>query len=725
MGLQRFLKLVFVLALAGSLKAQKQITIEDIWAKGTFSTKSVPGFNFMNDGQHYTKLEKGTVKKYNLLSGNFIEDLYTKEKVKSGKAPDSFLEYYEFNSDETKLLLMFDSESIYRHSSKGMYFVFDRENGKLSPVFNNSKIINPQFSPDGNKVAFVHENNLYYTDLESGKVVQVTKDGKKNSIINGMSDWVYEEEFAFTRAFYWSANSDKLAFIRFDESKVPEFTMIRYHGDLYPEYETFKYPKVGEKNSEVAVWIYHLKDRKLKKVDIGSLDDMYIPRVEWTPDNDQLIVYKLNRLQNHLQLYLVNTNTNKSKILLEEKNKYYIEIHDNLEFLSDNNRFVWTSEKDGYNRIYLYDMTGRELTTVNEGNYDVTEYYGIDEKRGEIYFKAAMDSPMEHKVYAVKMDDTKKLRVLTPFQGMNNAQFSSTFDYFVNNHSTINTAPTYTVYDNDANEIRVIESNEKQKELQKEYGVSEIEFFSFTTSENVKLNGWILMPHHFRPDRKYPVFMTLYGGPGSQQVTNGWKGANYWFYQLLAQNGYVVACVDNRGTGARGEEFRKMTYLQLGYYETIDQIEAAKYLGRLPYVDATRIGIFGWSYGGFMSTNCLLKGNEVFKAAIAVAPVTNWKWYDSIYTERYMRTLKDNEKGYRDNSPVNYADQLKGHFLIVHGEADDNVHYQHTAEMVNALVKANKTFDMIAYPNRNHSIYGGFTRAHLYNKMVSFIFEKL
>lgn len=725
MGLRQFLKLVFLLALTGNLAAQKQITIEDIWAKGTFSTKSVPGFNFMNDGVHYTKMERGTVKKYNLVSGDFVEDIYSKEIIKSGKVPESFVKSYEFSTDETKLLLEYDSESIYRYSSKGIYFVYDRENGKISPVFDNGKIINPQFSPDGSKVAFVHENNLYYTDLKSGKIVQVTKDGKKNSIINGLSDWVYEEEFAFTRAFYWSANSDKLAFIRFDESKVPEFTMIRYHGALYPEYETFKYPKVGEKNSDVTVWIYHLKDKRLKKVDIGSLDDMYIPRVKWTPDNDQLIVYKLNRLQNHLQLFLVNTNSNKSKILLDEKNKYYIDIHDNLEFLSDNNSFVWTSEKDGYNRIYLYDMSGRELMMLNEGEYDVTDYYGIDEKRGEIYFKAAMDSPMEHKVYAVKIDGSKKWRVLTPFKGMNSVQFSSTFDYFVNNNSTINTAPNYTVYDNESNVIRIIESNEKHKELQEEFGVSEIEFFSFTTSENVKLNGWKLMPHHFRPNRKYPVFMTLYGGPGSQQVTNGWKGANYWFYQFLAQNGYVVACVDNRGTGARGEKFRKMTYQQLGYYETIDQIEAAKYLGRLPYVDATRIGIFGWSYGGFMSTNCLLKGNEVFKAAIAVAPVTSWKWYDSIYTERYMRTLRDNEKGYRDNSPVYYADQLKGNYLIVHGEADDNVHYQHTAEMVDALVKANKPFDMIAYPNRNHGIYGGMTRAHLYTKMVNFIFEKL
>ena len=706
------------------LSAQKQITIDDIWARGTFSTRSVAGFNFMNDGMHYSRLERGVVKKYSIISGDFAEDIFSKEMVRGSSLPESGLQSYEFSNDESKILLGYSSESIYRYSSKGNYFVFERSSNKIVPVFKTGKIINPQFSPDGNKVGFVYENNLYYTDLKNGKTIQVTKDGQKNKIINGMSDWVYEEEFGFTRAFYWSANSDRLAFIRFDESKVPEFTMMRYNGDLYPEYETFKYPKVGEKNAEVSVWLFDLKDTKLKKCDVGNLDDMYVPRVKWTPENNQVIIYKMNRHQNHLQLYLCDATTSKSKMLMEEKNKYYIDIHDHLEFLSDKKRFIWTSEKDGFNRIYIYDTNGKEIINLNKGNYDVMDYYGVDEKRNEVYFKAAIDSPMEHKVYAVKLDG-RGLRVLTPFGGMNSTQFSKTFDYFVNTNSTINTAPTYIVYNNKAEQVRDIESNDKTKTIQEEYGVNEIEFFSFTTSENVKLNGWILMPHNYKPNRKYPVFMTLYGGPGSQQVTNGWKGANYWFYQYLAQNGYVVACVDNRGTGARGEEFKKMTYLQLGHYETLDQIEAARYLGKLPFVDSSRIGIFGWSYGGYMSTNCLLKGNDVFKAAIAVAPVTNWKWYDTIYTERYMRTLAENEGGYRNNSPVYFADQLKGNYLIVHGEADDNVHYQHTAEMVEALVKANKPFDMIAYPNRNHGIYGGLTRAHLYTRMANFIFEKI
>jgi len=535
---------------------------------------------------------------------------------------------------------------------------------------------------------------------------------------------VYEEEFSFAKAFFWSPDGAKLAFIRFNETAVKEFTMTRYNNDLYPEYETFKYPKVGEKNAEVSAHTYCLKNKKINKIDIGEETDIYIPRVKWTKDKNKLIVFKMNRHQNDLTLFLTDAKKNKTKVLLNEKNKYYIDITDNLTFLEDSDQFIWTSEKDGFNHIYLYDMSGNEVAAVTSGDYDVTSFYGVDEKNGKVYYQAAEKSPLRKQVFEVNLDGTEK-RTVTNKTGTNRAQWSSTFDYFVNNQSSINTAATYTVHDRSGDVIRVVEDNAEMKNIQKEYGVTPVEFFTFKTSEEVELNGWMIKPSDFDPDKKYPVFMTQYSGPGSQQVTDGWKGNNYWWYQQIAQHGYIVACVDPRGTGARGEEFKKMTYLQLGKYETIDQIEAAKYLGSLDYTDASRIGIYGWSYGGYMSSLCILKGNDVFKSAIAVAPVTSWKWYDTVYTERYMRTLAENEAGYNENSPVYFADRLEGNYLLIHGIADDNVHYQNTAEMMNALIKANKQFDTYSYPNRNHGIYGDNARMHLWTKMNDFIFNKI
>lgn len=461
------------------------------------------------------------------------------------------------------------------------------------------------------------------------------------------------------------------------------------------------------------------------KLDIGDMTEMYIPRMKWTQDANKLCVFKMNRHQNLLQLYIADTKSGKSSVMYEEKNKYYIDISDDLTFLKDGKHFVWSSDKDGYNQLFLIGMDGKQKVKLTTGNYDVTNLYGVDEKNKKVYFQAAEKSPMQKHVFSVDLDG-KNLTNLTPSDiGSNGAQFSSTFDYFSNNHSSINSAPTYTVYDRSGKKIRTIEDNANYSKVQEEYGVSPVEFFSFTTSENIKLNGWMIKPLNFNPSRKYPVFMTQYSGPGSQSVTDSWKGTGYWWNQMLAQAGYIVVCVDGRGTGGRGEEFRKMTYLQLGHYETIDQIEAAKYMGQQSYVDKSRIGIFGWSYGGYMSSLCILKGNDVFKAAIAVAPVTNWKWYDTVYTERYMRTTAENASGYADNSPVYFADRLKGNYLLVHGMADDNVHFQHAVEMANALIKANKQFDTYYYPNRNHGIYGDNATIHLYTKMTNFIYEKL
>lgn len=717
--------IIFAFFLSISGIAQKSITIEDIYAKFAFRTKSVPGFNFMKDGRHYSAMKDGGIKKFDVTTGSLVETIFDGKEMKDKAGFSGDFQSYTFSDDETKILIEAEGEAIYRHSSKVNCFVYDVKTKTLSRIYKNGKIANPAFSPDAEQVGFVFNNNLYIQNIKSGNVTQVTTDGAKNAIINGMCDWVYEEEFSFTRAFYWSPDSKKLAFIRFDESKVPEFTMQLYRGEMYPIHETFKYPKVGEKNADVTAWVYEMSRGKSVKTDIGDLTEMYIPRMKWAQDANKLCIFKMNRHQNNLKLYIADIKSGKSSVMYEESNKYYIDITDDLTFLKDGKHFVWSSEKEGYNQLYLMDMDGKQKVKLTTGSYDVTNFYGVDEKNKKVFFQAAEKSPLQKHIFSIDLDG-KNLTNLTPtLIGSNSAQFSSTFDYFSNNHSSINTAPTFTVYDRAGKKIRTIEDNINYGKIQEEYAVSPVEFFTFTTSENVKLNGYMIKPRDFNSTRKYPVFMTQYSGPGSQQVTDSWKGNGYWWNQMIAQAGYIVVCVDGRGTGARGEEFKKMTYLQLGHYETLDQIEAAKYMGLQPYVDKARIGIYGWSYGGYMSSLCILKGNDVFKAAIAVAPVTNWKWYDSVYTERYMRTTAENNKGYADNAPVYFADRLKGNYLLVHGMADDNVHFQHAVEMSNALIKANKQFDTYYYPNRNHGIYGDNATIHLYTKMTNFIFEKL
>ncbi|TXB63183.1 S9 family peptidase [Phaeodactylibacter luteus] len=708
-----------------TVNAQKDITLEGIWKNYEFYAKSVPGFNFLQDGKHYTRLEDDKILQYDITSGEQVATIFDPATVRGNEDFTGKIDGYEFSADESKIVVRSGTESIYRRSYRANYFIYDREAKTLQTVFTEGKHSYADLNPQGDKVAFVYQNNLYYKDLESGSIVQITQDGQHNQIIYGATDWVYEEEFGFAKAFFWSPNGDRLAYYRFDESEVKEFTMTNYHDEMYPEYVTFKYPKVGEDNAEVDVFIYSTQGGEPVKVDLGSAKE-YVPRIKWTASSDELCVYRMNRHQNHLELLLANAKNGQTKLLLEEKNQYYIaeSVLDNLTFLKDGKRFIWSSEKDGWHHIYLYNMKGKALRQITKGKWEVSTLYGVDEANGRVYYQAAEKSPMERQVYSIGLDGEDKI-IIAGASGWNSAQFSSTYDYYVASFSTANTPTTYTVFDQKGRRLRTIEENKSLKGKQVEYGTQPVEFFSFTTKDKVALNGWMIKPTDFRANRKYPVFMYLYGGPGSQQVTDSWKGSNYWWFQMLAQQGYIVACVDNRGTGGRGEEFKKMTYKQLGHYETIDQIEAARYLGGLPYTDESRIAIFGWSYGGYMSSLCLLKGNEVFKAAIAVAPVTNWKWYDTIYTERYMQTYKENEAGYRDNSPVYFADRLKGDYLLVHGLGDDNVHFQHTAEMANALIAANKQFDTYFYPNRNHGIYGDNARLHLYQKMTDFLEDSL
>ena len=702
-----------------TLQAQKAISLEEIWKKNTFSARSVPGFSFQNDGRHYTRLDANKIVQYDLTTGSSTAVLFDPATLNPNLSIDS----YQFSADESKLILATAVEPIYRHSSRANFYVYDRNLKQLSPLFAEGKTMYATFSPKANKVAFVFKNNLFYKELAAGKTTQITTDGALNAIINGATDWVYEEEFAMDCGFAWSPDGSSIAFYRFDEQEVPQYTLSNFEAGMYPSYVTYKYPKVGEKNSKVSIHLYNLASGKTLKAETDPTTE-YIPRIKWTNDPSKLCIFTLNRHQDQLDVLLADAATGKTSILLQEDNKYYVDIHDNLSFLKDGKHFIWTSEMDGWNHLYLYDLNGNMVRQITSGKWEVSNFYGVDEKNGILYFQSSEASPLQRQVYQIDLDGKNKKAIFAE-KGWANAQFGPTFEYYVIDHSTANSPATYTVFDQKNTKVRVIEENVFVKNLQKEYGVQPVDFFTFKTRSGTDLNGWMIKPANFDPTKKHPVLMFLYGGPGSQEVKDSWRGQNYWWFQLLAQKGYIVACVDNRGTGGRGEEFKKMTQLQLGKYETEDQIEAAKYLGRLRYVDPARIGIFGWSYGGYMSSSCLFKGAGTFKCAIAVAPVTNWKWYDNIYTERYMHTVQENPKGYQENSPINFVDQLNGNYLLVHGMGDDNVHFQHTAELVNALVDADKQFDTYFYPNRNHGIYGGNTRFHLYTKMTQFLDEKL
>ena len=586
------------------------------------------------------------------------------------------------------------------------------------------EIIRGAFSPDGKKIAYAKANNLFIYDIESQSNTQITTDGNKNTIINGITDWVYEEEFAFVRAFDWSKDSKKIAFIRFDESQVPEFSMSIFKKDLYPKTETFKYPKAGEKNSVVSLHLYNVDTKSTKKVDLSQYSDFYIPRIKWTNDANVLSAQVLNRHQDNLDLLFIDGNTGAEKVVLNEKDKAYVDITDNLTFLKDNS-FIWTSEKDGFNHIYLYDKTGKLKNQITKGNWEVTNYYGFEEKTKTIFYQSVESGSINRAVYKINLNGKNKIK-LTQNTGANSATFSPNFQYFINTFSTTSQPTTYTLNESKTGkQVQVIENNEALASKLKSYELPQKEFFVLKTEKGNELNAWIMKPKDFDASKKYPVFMIQYSGPGSQQVVNQWGSSNEYWFMMLTQQGYIVACVDGRGTGFKGAAFKKITQNQLGKYEVEDQIDAAKVIGNYPYVDKSRIGIWGWSYGGFMSSNCILKGNDIFKMAIAVAPVTNWRFYDSVYTERYMQTPQENPNGYDDNSPINFVDKLKGKFLLIHGSADDNVHVQNSMQMMEALIQANKQFDSQIYPDKNHGISGGKTRIQLYNKMTTFIQDNL
>ena len=717
---------LFILSilLATNLFAQqnsyKKITIDDLWKTLTFRTNSVYGVRSMNNGIYYTTSDRaGNIVKFSYKTGKVVDTIFI--AAQAGINPED----YEFNADETQILLQTNYRRIYRRSFTAEYFVYNIQTKQLTAVSDNGKQQIASFSPDSKKVAFIRKNNIYIKNPKSGSETQITFDGKHNEIINGIPDWVYEEEFEFNKAYEWSPDGKNLAYIKFNESDVKMFGMTMFRGTypeliknkLYPECRSFKYPKAGEANSVVSVHIYNLETKKTIIADIGKETDIYIPRIRWTKDNI-LAIFRLNRLQNKFELLFADPKNGNTNVVYTETNKYYIDEadFDNLRFLDDGKHFVMTSERDGYRRLYLHNMNGKEVRQLTSGKWDITDFYGYDKNRKLFYFQSAEESPVNRAVYSVNLKGTK-ITKLSEQIGTNKFEFSKNFNYYINYFSNSETPNYVTLHNTKGKLIRILEANKYVKKLVKEYGGVNKEFFSFKTSENIELNAWMIKPPDFDSTKRYPVVITQYSGPGSQEVLNRW---DFGWNNLLAQEGAIVFCVDPRGTGARGEEFRKQTYLQLGKYETIDLIETAKYLQKQNYVNPKKIGIWGWSYGGFMSSLCMTKGAEYFSAGIAVAPVTNWRYYDNIYTERFMRTPQENPNGYDNNSPINFAAKLKGDFLLVHGLGDDNVHFQNSAEFSEALVQANKQFNEFFYTNRNHSIYGGNTRYHLYTMMLNF-----
>lgn len=624
--------------------AQKNITLEDIWSKGTFSQERLEALRSLKNGEEYSVL-KVDREQHSVRVDAFSYETGEKTRTLIDAKAIPGLPYfrtYDFNADESAALLSTELESIYRRSTQGVYYVYSLEDQSLVKV-SPHKIKEPTFSPDGKKVAFSYENNLYIRDLDQEEPLQITKDGKVNAIINGTTDWVYEEEFAFTRAYAWNKDGTKIGFLRFDESQVPEITM-EYYGtspqrDLYPYPYTYKYPKAGENNSKVSLWIYDLKTAQLQQIDLGRTYE-YLPRIKWTEDPDILSVQAMNRHQDELDLLFVQATDYTAKVVLHEEDSAYIDITDNLTFLADNS-FIWTSEKDNWNHIYYYDHTGALIRQVTHGDWDVTLFYGYDQQKDRLFYQSTENGSINRDVYSISLQGKQKKR-LTPNTGTNEADFSQNFVYFINTFNDVRTPNVYTLHKaSNGKLVRTIEDNRALREQLKDYDLSGKELSTLDINGNT-LNMWMIKPKDFDPDKKYPLFLFQYSGPGSQQVSNSFYAANDFWYEMLASQGYIVACVDGRGTGFKGADFKKSTQLQLGKYEVQDQIAVAQKLGKESFIDADRIGIWGWSYGGFMASNALFQGADTFKMAIAVAPVTSWRFYDSIYTERYMNTPQEN-----------------------------------------------------------------------------------
>ena len=706
----------------------KQLELKNI-VQGQFTPENIYGVTPMNDGEHYTQMNaEGTqIIKYSFKTGKPIETIFDVKTARESNIKS--FNSYTFSPDESKILIATEKKPIYRRSYTAVHYIYTVERNVLEPLSDYGPQQAPVFSPDGHMVAFVRDNNIFLVKfLYGNSESQITTDGKFNKILNGIPDWVYEEEFSFNRALEFSADSKMLAFIKFNESEVPSYSFPLFAGqaphytdfELYPGEYTYKYPKAGEPNSKVSVHTFDIKSKVTRQIQVPLDEDGYIPRIRFTKDPEKLAVFTMNRHQSRLDIYFANPRSTTAKLALRDESQYYIEesVFDNIQFYTNNFSFI--SEKDGYAHLYWYSMNGNLIKQVTKGSFEVTNFLGWSEKEDAFYYESNEGNPTETGIY--KIDRKGKKQLLTPKKGINTAIFSGDMKYFMNKHTSFVEPMEVTLKDNNGKTLHTMIDNAALKSTLASYDIPQKEMFQFTTSNGDHLNGWIMKPSNFNPNKKYPVLMFQYSGPGSQQVLNKW-GMSWETY--MASQGYIITCVDGRGTGGRGEEFKKCTYLYLGVKEADDQVEAAKYLSKLNYIDANRIGIWGWSFGGYMTIMSMSQGTPIFKAGIAVAPVTDWKYYDTIYGERFMRTPQENFEGYKATSAFNRAQNLEGKLLIVHGLNDDNVHYQHTAEYAEWLVQLNKPFDMHVYTNRNHSIFGGNTRYHLYSKLTQYLKDNL
>ncbi len=729
-----FLTITALLMFVATMSAGGKLTLPDI-TSGNFAAKTVNGINPIEGTDTYARISQDgeRVVCCSFKTGKELSVLFDVKNTMGCKI-DGFDDYV-LSPDGKRMLIQTKTERIYRRSFKADFYIYNIESRRLDRLSDGDKQQIPTWSPDGQQVAFVREGNIFLVKLlYDNAEIQVTKDGKFNEVINGLPDWVNEEEFGFNSALTFNADGTMICWIRYDESKVKTYSLEMYKGmkpakeeyDTYPGLYSYKYPKAGEDNSTVSAWSYDIKSHKINRLQVPLDADGYMPRIKPTNDPMRIVVYTMNRHQDDLCLYAVNPRSTVAQLIIKEHVDKYVreEAMEGVKFVGD--KILLPSDRSGYTKLYIYNMNGQLQRTIGDGNYDITSVYGYDPKTGDVYYQAAALGATDRQVY-VTHKNGKTVR-LTDREGWNTAFFSGDFQYFVNTWSDYNTPYVFTTRTREGKLINTIEDNKAVKQLVSDYGFCKREPFSFTTSEGVVLNGWMVKPKDFDANKKYPVIMHQYSGPGSQQVTNSWSagsmGQGGAFDSYLAQEGFIVVSVDGRGTGGRGSEFEKCTYLNLGNLESKDQVETALYVSSLPYVDKDRIGIWGWSYGGFNTLMSMSEGRGVFRAGVAIAPPTNWKYYDSVYTERYMRTPKENPDGYATN-PIERAPKLHGALLICHGTADDNVHPQNTYEYSEALVQADKDFRELFYTNRNHSIFGGNTRNHLLRQVAQFFKTEL
>ena len=714
--------IIFLLIINGLQAQQNFLNNEDIW-NFEFEPKVYESLYHFKTKNHYSTIEINRAQKKSKIvlrsyeTGEVIDVIL--DSSSSAKIP--FFTNYFFSSDERKILLETNSYPLYRRSKLAEYYIYDTHNDQINYIF-NGLIQEPLISPDGEKVAFVYNRNLYVKFLKTNVVKQITFTGSDN-ILNGIADWVYEEEFGLVRAFDWDKDSNNLAFIVFDETNVPQYSMKIFGNNLYPFQYNFKYPKAGENNSIVDLKIYNLTSDKINSIDlIGESNDYYyIPRLKFSAFSNKLYIQSLNRLQNRLVLSAIDNSSGMIKAVFEEKSNTYVDIQEKILFL-ENDDFLWVSDRSGFDHIYLVQNEGKNLKQITSGNWDVAKLLGFN--NNTIYYSSTEDNSTERVIYSIGLNGKNK-KAISPKTGFNGASFTSNYKYFIHTFEDKNTPLIYSLRDSKSGKlIRKILDNDELLAKLSSFNLPYKDFFKIKINQ-VEFNMWMIKPANFNPKKKYPLLIYQYSGPGSQEVENRWSSNRDLWHQMLAQKGFIIACLDGRGTGFKGKNFKKITYGQLAKYETQDQISFAKYLSKFPYIDEDRIGIWGWSYGGLISTNCILKGSEVFSLAIAVAPVTNWRFYDTIYTERFMGLPKNNPGGYDSNSPLNFAHLLEGEYLLIHGSADDNVHLQNTMRMVEELIQENKQFEWMIYPDKNHGIYGGNTSIHLYNKMTTFIETKL